>query len=182
MALESTTSSLFFYFLLSLFFWQLLKKSLCHFQPFCFHPAKPQLCKPWLPPLSIFGAPIHQRQGTGVRAGKETLQIQGTSSAAPSPRILVEMCQGGAWPQRFSSCYSFIDYLLECIKSLTFPSDSSWIFSPSVMNTLCFCVWLLLWKRWIHDNQDFLGIVGHCAQLYTGFVIPDASQQQGIFM
>lgn len=79
-------------------FWQLLKKSLCHFQPFCFHPVKPQLCKPWLPPLSIFGAPIHQRQGTGVRGGKETLQIQGTSSAGPSPRILVEMCQGGAWP------------------------------------------------------------------------------------
>lgn len=55
------------------------------------------------------------------------------------------------------------------------------------MNMLCFHVWLSLCKAWLNDKQgyifgEFLGNRGPRAQVDTGFVIPEASQQQDIFM
>jgi len=61
-----------------------------------------------------------------------------------------------AW--RLSSHYSFIGYLLESIESWSFTSASSRTFSSSIMNTLCFPIWLsqgLGCKRPLNGEQVF---------------------------
>lgn len=169
-ATENTTSSLFCFSFISIF-WQLLKKSLCPFQPFCFHPVKSQLCKHWLPPLSIFGTPIHQWQATGARGGKETPQMQETSIAGPSPLDLVELCQGGAWPRCFSSYYSFIDYLLECIKSPTFPSAPHGFSCLLWWAHFVFVLGFHFANAGLMINRGFLGIVGQVHRYVQGLLL-----------
>lgn len=182
MASESTASSLYF-FLLSLFFsfWQPLQRSLGHFQPFCFHPAKPRLCKRRIPPLSIFGTPMDQWQGTGVRGGVAwTINSSdpGNIRCWPIPTGFGGAVPGLSLALAFFKLLFFHWLFAGVYRKPDFPSASSWIFLPSVMNTLCFHAWLSLCKAWVNDKWIFLGIVGHVRR----FVMPEASQQQDTFM